>query len=55
MSVVTRKFRTHEEFMRYCLYECRDYKLDCAHTCAYRIKLKVPPHGEKYPQGEAEQ
>jgi len=36
----------------YCLYVCDLSTPNCANTCKLREKWKIPPFGNKYPQGE---
>ena len=42
------RFKTYEEFWRYCFGQCRNFKLGCAVDCELRKRLGIPPHGKSY-------
>jgi len=42
------RFVRYEEFWRYCFFECRDFRVGCACSCALRGRLKIPPRGKSY-------
>ena len=46
----TRVIRSPEDALHYCLLECKNQKLGCAHTCKIRMKFHIPPHGDHYPK-----
>ena len=42
------RFKTYEEFWRYCFGQCRDFRVGCAVDCGLRKRLEIPPHEESY-------
>jgi hypothetical protein len=42
------RFKTYEEFWRFCYGQCRDFRVGCAVGCELRKELGIPPYGKLY-------